>query len=77
MFDGDPFWAYAMECEGDLPTRQGNLNKVLKELVAFVRNTGANEISTDHINYLLDQYDLGELSLQEKNYLQTELNHLI
>ena len=71
------FLAYAMECEGDLPTRTGQLNKVVKELVEFVHNTGAEEISTEHINYLLDKYDLDNLSEYEQNYLQTELNFRI
>ena len=70
----DIFLAYAMECEGDLPTRTGRLNQVVKELVAFVHNTGAEEISTEHINYLLDKYNLHNLSESEQNYLQTELN---
>ena len=71
------FLAYAMECEGDLPTRTGLLNKIVKELVEFVRNTGAEEISTEHINYLLDKYNLSNLSEYEQNYLQTELNFRI
>ena len=74
MFNGDPFWAYAMECEGDLPTCTGRLNQVVKELVAFVQDTGADEISTEHINYLLDKYNLRNLSKSEQNYLQAELN---
>lgn len=71
------FLAYAMECEGDLPTRTGRLNKIVKELVEFVRDTGAEEISTEHIDYLLDKYDLDNLSEYEQNYLQTELNFRI
>lgn len=71
------FLAYAMECEGDLPTRTGRLNKVVKELVEFVRDTGAEEISTEYIDYLLDKYDLDNLSEYEQNYLQAELNFWI
>lgn len=29
----DIFWAYAMECEGDLPTKRGKMNAFVKELL--------------------------------------------
>ena len=32
--DNVGFTLYAMECEGDLPTRQGKINKVIKLLAA-------------------------------------------
>lgn len=34
MVNNDAFFLYAMECEGDLPTRKGKLNKVAKMLAA-------------------------------------------
>ena len=65
----DLFMAYAMECEGDMPTRRGRLNKAIKELAAADDpNDFATQLSIFTAN------DLLPLDASEIEYIENEVN---
>ena len=73
----DPFWAYAMECEGDLPTRRGKLNRVVQQIVQFIHQTGYEEIPYDVIVHVLEDNDIyDDLTQEEQQYITDEVNAL-
>ena len=58
-----PFTLYAAECEGDVPTRQGKINKLIKTLRAL----GYEE-------YEAGYDDLYDLTASEIEYINSELS---
>ena len=63
------FMAYAMECEGDMLTRRGRLNKAIKEfLMADDPNDSATQLSILTANVLLP------LDANEVEYIENEVN---
>lgn len=47
-----PEMLYYMECEGDMPTRTGRINAVIKE----IRNTPPHHISDDEFEQILNNH---------------------
>ena len=58
-----PFTLYAAECEGDVPTRRGKINKLIKTL----RELGYEE-------YEAGYDDLCDLTTSEIEYINSELS---
>lgn len=56
-----PEMLYYMECEGDIPTKTGRINAVIKE----IRNTPPHYISDDEFEQILNNHGL---SYKELNY---------
>lgn len=67
----DVFWAYAMECEGDLPTRQGKINKVIKLMVAA--GPMCNDFATQCKIYDEVGIDSDTFTDQEVQYIESEV----
>ena len=67
----DVFWAYAMECEGDLPTRQGKINKVIKLMVAA--GPMCNDFATQCKIYDKVGIDSNTFTDQEVQYIESEV----
>lgn len=65
MIGFDVFTAYAMEMEGDLPTRQGKINKLI--------NTIVENIDADTENVSISNCDIDDLSPQEIEYIRAEV----
>jgi len=65
----DLFFMYQMECEGDLPTRRGRLNKAIKELTAA---DDPNDYATQMSIFTAN--DLLPISNEEIEYIESEVN---
>jgi len=65
----DLFLMYQMECEGDLPTRRGRLNKAIKELTAA---DDPNDYATQMSIFTAN--DLLPISNEEIEYIESEVN---
>lgn len=70
----DPFILYAMECEGELPTRRGQLNQAVKRFVEYIRYTGDAEVPHDVVNEILANCGLWSLTQEEENYIVAEID---
>ena len=67
----DPlFMAYAMECEGDLPTRQGKINQIIKMLSAAA---DPNDFATQCRIYDEVGIDSDTFTDNEINYIEKEV----
>lgn len=69
MFD-PAFYLYAMECEGDLPTRQGKINKVIKILAAV---PDPNDFEVQCMAYDYAGLNSDTLSPAEIQYMENEI----
>lgn len=69
MFD-PAFCLYAMECEGDLPTRQGKINKVIKILAAV---PDPNDFEVQCMAYDYAGLNSDTLSPVEIQYMENEI----
>lgn len=67
-----PEMLYYMECEGDIPTRTGRINAVIKE----IRNTPPHYISDDEFEQILNNHDLSyeELTNRELLFIVQSIN---
>ena len=72
MAIGMPELFYYAESEGLLPTRQGRINAVIKE----VRTYDPANFTMNELAYLLDKHniDIESLSSREKRYIEACLN---
>jgi glycine cleavage system regulatory protein len=72
MAIGMPELFYYAESEGLLPTRQGKINAVIKE----VRTYDPTNFAMNELAYLLDKHNINieSLSSQEKRYIEACLN---
>ena len=72
MAIGMPELFYYAESEGLLPTRQGKINAVIKE----VRTYDPTNFTMNELIYLLDKHniDIESLSSREKRYIEACLN---
>lgn len=77
IFVCDPFMLYAMECEGDMPTRRGQLNQAVKRFVEYIHCTGDTEVPYDVVNEILDSCGLCTLTQDEENYIIAEIDSII
>lgn len=60
-----PEMLYYMECEGDIPTRTGRINAVIKE----IRNTPPHHISDDEFEQVLNNHGLSYEGLTNRELL--------
>lgn len=65
------FSLYAMECEGDIPTRQGKINKVIKLMVAA--GPMCNDFATQCDIYDEVGIDSDTFTDQEVQYIESEV----
>ena len=67
-----PEMLYYMECEGDIPTRTGRINAVIKE----IRSTPPHHISDDEFEQVLNNYGLTyeELTNRELLFIVQSIN---
>lgn len=67
-----PEMLYYMECEGDMPTRTGRINTVIKE----IRNTPPHHISDDEFEQILNNHGLSyeELTNRELLFIVQSIN---
>lgn len=67
-----PEMLYYMECEGDIPTRTGRINAVIKE----IRNTPPHHISDDEFEQVLNNHGLSyeELTYRELLFIVESIN---
>ena len=67
-----PEMLYYMECEGDIPTRTGRLNAVIKE----IRSTPPHHISDDEFEQVLNNHGLSyeELTNRELLFIVQSIN---
>ena len=63
---------YYMECEGDIPTRMGRINAVIKE----IKSTPPHHISEDEFEQVLNNHDLSyeELTYRELSFIIESIN---
>ena len=66
----DTFWLYAMEQEGDLPTRQGKIQKVIKLLA---QSADPNDFSTQCAAYAAARIDSDTFTDAEVSYIEREV----
>ena len=64
------FWLYSMEQEGDLPTRQGKINKVIKLLA---QSADPNDFATQCAVYNTARIDSDTFTDSEINYIEKEV----
>ena len=64
------FWLYAMEQDGELPTRQGKINKVIKLLAQSV---DPNDFATQCAAYNAARIDSDTFTDSEINYIEREV----
>ena len=64
------FWLYAMEQDGELPTRQGKINKVIKLLA---QSADPNDIATQCAVYNAARIDSDTFTDSEINYKEREV----
>lgn len=67
-----PEMLYYMECEGDMPTRAGRINAVIKE----IKSIPPHHISEDEFEQVLNNYDLSyeELTYRELLFIIESIN---
>lgn len=67
-----PEMLYYMECEGDIPTRTGRINAVIKE----IRSTPPHHISDDEFEQVLNNHGLSyeELTNRELLFIVQSIN---
>jgi len=67
-----PEMLYYMECEGDIPTRTGRINAIIKE----IRNTPPHHISDDEFEQVLNNHGLSyeELTNRELLFIVQSIN---
>ena len=67
-----PEMLYYMECEGDVPTRTGRINAVIKE----IRSTPPHHISDDEFEQVLNNHGLSyeELTNRELLFIVQSIN---
>lgn len=67
-----PEMLYYMECEGDIPTRTGRINAVIKE----IRSTPPHHISDDEFERVLNNHGLSyeELTNRELLFIVQSIN---
>ena len=67
-----PEMLYYMECEGDIPTRTGRINAVIKE----IRSTPPHHISDDEFEQVLNNHGLTyeELTNRELLFIVQSIN---
>lgn len=66
----DAFWLYAMEQEGDLPTRQGKIQKVIKLLA---QSADPNDFATQCAAYASARIDSDTFTDAEVSYIEREV----
>lgn len=71
IHENEAFTMYAMECEGDLPTRQGKINKVIKLMVAA--GPMCNDFATQCDIYDEVGIDSDTFTDQEVQYIEREV----
>lgn len=64
------FWLYAMEQEGELSTRQGKINKVIKLLA---QSADPNDFATQCAAYNAARIDSDTFTDSEINYIEREV----
>ena len=64
------FWLYAMETEGDLSTRRGKINKVIKLLA---QSADPNDFATQCAAYNAARIDSDTFTDSEINYIEREV----
>ena len=64
------FWLYAMEQEGDLPTRQGKIQKVIKLLA---QSADPNDFATQCAVYNAARIDSDTFTDAEVSYIEREV----
>lgn len=67
----DIFWAYAMECEGDLPTKRGKMNAFVKELL---KEDDPHDAEAQYRVAARVGLDTSSLTLADINELERMLN---
>lgn len=60
-----PEMLYYMECEGDMPTKTGRINAVIKE----IKSTPPHHISEDEFEQILNNHDLSYEELTDRDLL--------
>ena len=67
-----PEMLYYMECEGDMPTRTGRINAVIKE----IKSTPPHHISDDEFEQVLNNHGLSykELTNRELLFIVQSIN---
>ena len=60
-----PEMLYYMECEGDMPTRTGRINAVIKE----IKSTPPHHISEDEFEQILNNQTLSYEELTDRELL--------
>lgn len=67
-----PEMLYYMECEGDMPTRTGRINAVIKE----IKSTPPHHISDDEFEQVLNNHGLSyeELTNRELLFIIQSIN---
>lgn len=60
-----PEMLYYMECEGDMPTKTGRINAVIKE----IKSTPPHHISEDEFEQILNNHDLSYEELTDRELL--------
>ena len=61
---------YAMECYGDLPTRQGQINKALQELVRW------GDFSPEAVTAFLEDQDIYDITGAEYTYIRSFIERM-
>lgn len=72
MINDLPFMMYAAECEGDIPTRTGKINRFIK-LLAAAPNPNDPIVQLN----IAKDCDIVDLSSTERNYIESEVNRLL
>lgn len=70
MIGDTAFWLYAMESEGDLPTRRGKIEKVIKLLA---QSADPNDFATQCAVYSAARIDSDTFTDSEINYIEREV----
>lgn len=67
-----PEMLYYMECEGDMPTRTGRINAVIKE----INSTPPHHISEDEFEQILNNHGFSyeELTYEELLFIVQSIN---
>jgi hypothetical protein len=74
MINDLPFMMYAAECEGDMPTRTGKINRFIKLLAAA---PNPNDLTVQSRVAKNCDIDLYSLNLTERKYIESEVNRLL
>lgn len=73
MLNDPAFMLYAMECEGDVDTRQGKINKVIKILS---QSANPNDEMTQMAAFHVAGIEKYSLSNSEIEYIEREVSNL-